>query len=343
MIVPSRSDRFQVLLLQLASDGRREALLGDSFERVRAALPPYLVGNKAPSVYLELPLAGDPFLDVTLLYSEIEPGTSVDAPEAAGTEELFDWFSVVSAEQENINIGFELDTNKPILPQAAIHFQHRSNLDLVRPFFEAIGEAERTDVYLGLVDRMPSGWKPDFLGLFRGRPDSPLRVCGYLESEEQRSCAEDAHHLVEVFETMGFEAYDGQMLDDARKFMSDVDVSFDYQVDVYPDGHLGEVFSLDINLGIHQTDAVRKSFSEGAASRVMGEFERLGAADSRWQLIPDSVFARSVPVMLEDGTRDRLSFTLIPQWVKVRWKSGVPQPSKIYYSAQSCCMDSETS
>ena len=33
--------------------------------------------------------------------------------------------------------------------------------------------------------RMPEGWSLAFVGVFRGRPGPPLRICGYMSDEEQ--------------------------------------------------------------------------------------------------------------------------------------------------------------
>ena len=83
MEAPSRSQAFQVLLLQAADDNRKATLFGDSVERARDAVPPFLVGNKFPDVYFEHPLSGEPFLDVTVLLSQIEPGVRIASPAAA--------------------------------------------------------------------------------------------------------------------------------------------------------------------------------------------------------------------------------------------------------------------
>ncbi|MBQ9021021.1 MAG: hypothetical protein IJ113_03250 [Eggerthellaceae bacterium] len=93
MKAPSHEDAFQALLLQAAGEGRGEVLFADSLERVQQQVPPFLVGDKFPSVYLEFPLLGDPFLDVTLLYSELAPGVRIEHPAAAGSEGMMDWFA----------------------------------------------------------------------------------------------------------------------------------------------------------------------------------------------------------------------------------------------------------
>ena len=83
---PSFQDALKVLLLQAADEGRGEALFGESLARATSESAPFIVGEEFPNVYLEFPLSGSPFLDVTLLYSHLKPGTRVDHPAAAGTD-----------------------------------------------------------------------------------------------------------------------------------------------------------------------------------------------------------------------------------------------------------------
>lgn len=328
---PSFSDAFEVLCLQAAADGRGPILFGDSVPRAREALRPFFVGCKFPSVYLEFPLKGDPFLDVTLLYGELEPGTRIDSPAAADTDRLLDWFSEAYEEQDHTCIGFELDTGNPELPTAAVHFQPRSRTDLVEPFCEAIGEPERAALYLDLVERMPKGWPLSFFGLFRGRPGFPLRVCGYLSATERELCASDMNHLAGVFDEIGFSAYDEGMLAQVSDLIAMSSSGLDFQFDIYPDGHLGDILGIDTQFAVEQPQAVRASMENGLGFRIMNLLESWGAADERWKLIADAAFARSLPVELEDGTSDMFSFALMPGWVKARWCGGVLQPSKFYF------------
>lgn len=333
MKAPSHSEALQVLLYQLADEGRSEALTGPGFERVGEACSPFLVGDKSPSVYLELPLTGEPYLDITILYNEIAPGTRIDAVAAEGVGTILDWFSTVNAEEGNVSFGFELDTSRPELPRAAVHFQPRARLDLVEPFCEAAGEPERAKLYLDMAARMPEGWPLSFFGMFRGRPGSPLRVCGYLSEAEKRACADDAMHLAAAFDDIGFRAYDKPMLTAASELMATAPGGLDFQFDVYPDGHLGDVFAIDAQFEIEQPCAVRASFENGGAARLMGLFERWGTVDGRWRLTADAAFARSLLMERGDGSVGKFAFTLFPQWTKARWRAGVLQPAKLYFLA----------
>ena len=335
MLVPSHPDAFEVLCLQAADDGRGNTLFGDCLARARKEARPFMVGEEFPSVYLEFPLRGKPFLDVTALYDKLTAGTRVESNAAVGTGPLMDWFADASSKFDNISCGFELDVKDPSITQAAIHFQPRSHLELVEPFCASIGESRRVALYLDLAARMPQGWPLAFFGLFRGRAGSPLRVCGYLDEEEAQACVEDPGHIAAVFDQVGFEAYDDAMLARVSALLESAPKSVDFQFDVYDDGHIGETFAIDIQFGIEQPDDVRASFEDGPASRVLGMLERWGAADSRWRLAADAAFARSVDVDLGCGETGRYVFLLMPQWVKARWTAGDLQPAKLYHFAHA--------
>lgn len=339
MRVPSHADSLAVLLLQAADDGRGPLLFGDSLERVRETLPPFMVGYAFPSVYLEFPLVGSPFLDATVLYGALEPGTRIDSTTAAGTEGMLAWFARETLPSANICCGYELDTKRPVLTPAAVHFQPRTHTELVAPFCEAVGEPERAKLYLDLAARMPDGWPLSFFGLFRGRPDAPLRVCGYLDQRERHACAADHDHLAAAFDHIGFAAYDNAMLRQATALLTLAPDTVDFQFDIYPDGHLSHTFAFDVRFGIKRPESVRNAFANGPSGRVMRQLEAWGVADERWRHAVDAVFARALPVELDDGGLGRFAFTLMPQWAKARWVDRVLQPSKFYHLCSAKLLD----
>ena len=332
---PSHADAYQVLLLQAADEGRGPLLFGDSLERARVVVPPFLVGAKFPSLYLEHPLVGSPFLDVTVLYSHLEPGVRIASDAAADADAMLDWFAGIHDEYPGMCCGFEIDTKDARLPTAAVHFQPQSHTDLVAPFCEAVGEPERAELYLDLAVRMPESWQLSFFGMFRGRPGSPLRVCGYLDREEIDACVANPGHLANRFDEIGFTAYDGAMLAQVVRFMAVMPSVADFQFDIYPDGSLGSVFAIDAEFSVSQPDAVIASFTEGPARRIMDLLESWGVADGRWRYSVESAFARALPVEFDDGTTGSYAFTLMPHWMKVRWANGVLQPAKLYHLAKA--------
>lgn len=335
MRIPSHADAFKVLLLQAADEGRGELLFGESLARARTAAAPFLAGDVFPDVYLEFPLVGEPFLDVTVLYGKLDAGTRIPSPAAAGTDALLDWFADASQRRKDISFGFELDTSKEVLPPAAVHFQPREHIELVRPFCEAAGEPGQAERYLDRAARMPKGWPLSFFGMFRGRAGSPLRVCGYLSGDEKAVCAADPAHLACAFNAIGFEAYDDTLLAQASRLMAVAPGGVDFQFDVYPDGHVGSTFAIDVQFEIQQPAAVRAAFADGPTANVLNLLETWGVADRRARLAADAAFARAVPVERDDGQSGRYAFTLMPQWTKVRWSDGVLQPSKLYLLAHA--------
>ena len=331
----SHADAFEVLCLQAADEGRGDVLYGSCLQQARKEGRAFMVGEEFPDVYLEFPLIGEPFLDITVLYGQLEEGTRVDSPAAAGTGATLDWFADVHRQHSNVSFGFERDVREPQLPAAAIHFQPRAHTDLVRPFCEVAGEPQAADLYLGLAERMPKGWPLSFFGMFRGRVGAPLRVCGYLAHEEKLRCAESTQHTAETFDAVGFSAYDEAMLAQVSELMAMAPGSVDFQFDIWPDETIGDIFAIDVQYEIAQPSAVQASFAEGPVSRVMNLVEQWGAADGRWMLAGDAAFARALPVELDDGTIGKYGLTLMPQWMKVRWARGKLQPSKLYYLAHA--------
>ncbi len=338
MRVPSHSDAYQALLLQAAADGRGQPLFGESLERARTAPLPFMVGKKFPSVYLEHPLIGDPFMDVTLLYDELEPGTRIASPMAEGLDGLLDWFAGVCDKNLDVCFGSEIDTKDPALPPAAVHFQPRSHADLVEPFCVAAGEPQRAQLYLDFARRMSAIWPLSFFGMFRGRPGAPLRVCGYLHRGETSACT-DPRHVARRFDEMGFSSYDERMLQQVAHIAAAAPDLMDFQLDVYPDGSLGNIFALDVQFGIKQPKDVRAEFDDGSGARVMKLLQDWGVADDRWKLAGDLAFARALPVELENGETGKYALTLMPNWLKVRWANGVLQPSKLYLHAHAGLLD----
>ena len=330
MKTPSNELACQALFLHAAGDGRGEILFGENWQKSCDRILPFVKGVPFPSLYLEFPLAGDPFLDVTVLYGEIEPGTRFCSEAAAGTERMIDWFAQVRIRHDGICFGYELDAGSGDSAPAAVHFQHRSHLRLAEGFCEAVGEPAAGRLYMDLAAHMPAGWAPAFFGMFRGRPGSPLRVCGYVDPEEQRRCAENPSRLAEVFRQLGFRTYDDGMLRQAAAFLTAAPEGVDYQFDVWPDGSIGDTFAIDANLGLKQSETQKASFDHGPCADVMRLLESWGAADNRWHPAAGVCLSRALPVEDENGIARVYALTVCPKWVKARWRGGVLQNAKLY-------------
>ena len=322
-------EAMQLLLMHSSADGREEVLFGEDFPDVRKVLPSICVGDVCPHVYLEFPLTGNPFLDVTVLYHEKSGRIRLDLPETAGTEGMRDWFAGLSKDYHHINVGYELDTGRKGSP-AAVHFQPRGYLELVEPFCKTLGEEEKGRLYLSTVEKMPTGWKLSFFGMFRGRSGSPLRVCGYLDEKERAATAADIEMLRIVFQRIGFRAFDEKMLHQIARILSEAVDGADFQFDVWPDGSFGETFAIDLKIRSRRLRDMRNAFSRGDRAPLRQLLEDWKIIDGRLDAALGMTFARNYPVEKPDGSKGNLSMLLMPQWIKIRWIRGELQPAKLY-------------
>jgi len=330
MRIPSNEVACQVLFLHAAGDGRGTVLFGENWKKTCNRVLPFVEGVRFPTLYFEFPLSGDPFLDVTVLYGEMKAGTRFHSEAAAGTERMIDWYAQVRPRHGGISFGFELDTGSDASAPAAVHFQHRKHIQLAEGFCEAIGDLAAGRLYMSLAARMPAGWAPAFFGMFRGRPGSPLRVCGYLNREERQRCAENPSCLAEVFRQTGFRAYDDGMLHRIAALLALAPHDADYQFDIYPDGRIGDTFAVDVGFGLKESEKLKSSFARGACGEVLQMLEAWGAADARWHLAAGTCLTRALPAEDENGQIKDYALTVTPQWVKARWRGGVLQNAKLY-------------
>ena len=325
----SHDTAFEVLLLQAGADGREETLFGSCVPRVREVVHPFLVGTSFPEIYLEFPLLGEPFLDVTLLYSNLPEQTRIDSPLAEGCEEIVSFYQRERSRIDDISFGFELDCSRNDASAAGIHFQPRSHTELVDPFCQVAGEPERAALYHAQNARMVEGWSLDFFGMFRGRKSSPLRVCGYINPEAGKRCAKDPILLGKTLTQAGFEDFDDTLLEQAARVLELAPDAIDFQLDVLPDGRLGDMFAIDIRFDTMRSSVVKESFTGGVCADIMKQLMNWGIADERTQLMPDMTFTRGLRFE-DEGEMKNYALVLTPAWLKVRWRAGVLQPSKMY-------------
>lgn len=335
MAFPAHTQAFELLLLQAEGNGRDTALFGGAADRVRDAVPPFLIGGKFPETYLEFPLAGEPFLDVTLLYGELGQDPRIGSPLADGCEGILSFYARERAEDATISFGFEIDGAEQAPSAAGIHFQPRRRTELVAPFCEVAGSPEKAALYLAQNERMPQGWPLSYFGMFRGRAGSPLRVCGYLEEGESRACATDPAHLGRALDQAGFSAFDADVLAQAARVLELAPAYAEFQLDVLDDGNLGDKFAIGLHFDSLPSAQVCRSFTNGAGASIMAQLQEWGIADERVGHVADMTFTRGMHISLGDGSTKPFGFSLVPAWLKVRWRGGTLEPAKLYMNASA--------
>ena len=326
---PSQMTVFDALYSIAAGDGRGEALFGNSFGIARDAYERTLIGEGYPAVYIEFPLLGSPGFDLLSVHDTVRPGSRFAPGAGFGYQAMLDWFSSVRKKGANVSCGIELDTSVGETERAGVYLQYRRHTDLIAPFLESIGEEARAESFLAVVDRMPEGWPPAYVGLFPGRTGTPLRIGGYLGDAMQRACVDDPALLAAQFDRIGFSAYDGEMLSRCGALLS-LAPSVDFQFDIMPNGTLGDVFGLSLSFNETRPRDARACMEGGYGAQACGTLQEWGLADERWRLIAGAAFARHVPFDREDGSQGRFALCCMLNYAKVKFAGAVAQPAKFY-------------
>ena len=326
---PSQMQVFDALYRVAAAGGRGEALLGNSVELARPAYERTLIGSGYPHAYLEFPLRGDPCFDLLSVHQSVEPGARFAPGAGVGRQDMFDWFASLQVADGEVACGLELDTSSGQGDRAGVYLQQRSHTDLVEPFLASIGEAARARSYLEVLSRMPKGWPPAYVGLFPGRPGTPLRLGGYMSKPDLRRCASDPKLLGKRFQRIGFSAFDDRMLERCSALMR-LAPSVDFQFDIMTDGSLGSTFGLSLSFAKVRPREAKACMTDGYGARLMDVLQGWGLADDRWRLIADAVFARRAEFERDDGSTGQLALCVLLNYAKVKFVDGVARPAKFY-------------
>lgn len=329
---PSQMMVFDALYRIASKEGRESALFGRTIELARPAYERTLIGDSYPSAYLEFPLLGEPRFDLLSVHGHVEPGATFAPGAGYGYQAMFDWFSGVGA-ADAVSCGIELDCGDGETERAGVYLQQRTHSELVTPFLESLGEGNRAGSYADVCARRPYGWPPSYVGLFPGRPGSPLRIGGYMSDSARRACADDPQELAHAFDVIGFSAYDGPMLRRCAEFMGKAP-SVDFQFDIMADGTLGSTFGLSLSFNETKPREAHACMEKGYGADIMNTLEGWGLADDRWRLIADAAFARHVAFEREDGGEGRLALCVLFNYAKIKFTDCEPQPAKFYLLLQ---------
>lgn len=325
---PTQMLAFDAMYGLASRDGRGQALFGKSYALARDVYERSLIGSGYPSAYLEFPLLGEPCFDILTVHASVGANDRFAPGAGFGYQRMFDWFVGVH-QRGDISCGIELDTSVGETDRAGVYLQFRREVGLVDPFLESVGERGRAASYHAVLDRMPDGWPPAYVGLFPGRVGAPLRIGGYLSHRVQSAIAADPALLARHFDAIGFAAYDEPMLARCAEFLALVP-SADFQFDIMPDGSLGDVFGLSLSFNEARPRAAHDCMESGYGAAICRALESWGLADDRWRLIADAAFARHVPFVREDGASARFALCCLFNYAKVKFAATVPQPAKFY-------------
>ena len=326
---PGQMEAFDALYTIAAKDGREEALFGNSFGLARGVYERTLIGSGYPTAYLEFPLLGEPCFDLLSVHASVEPGSRFAPGAGFGYQGMFDWFAGIPKQGKRASCGIELDTSTGETERAGVYLQQRDRQELVAPFLGSIGEAARAQSYQDVLSRMPEAWPPSYVGLFPGRPGTPMRIGGYMADRELMRCANDPAYLGDCFRKIGFDSFDEPMLERCAEFMR-LAPSIDFQFDIMPDGSLSDTFGLSLSFNETIPREAHACMDSGYGATVMRALQNWGLVDDRWKMIAGAAFARHVGYERDDGTEGRFALCILFNYAKVKFCACEPQPAKFY-------------
>ena len=331
---PTQMEAFNAMYSIAAADGRGEALFGNSIGLARDVYERTLIGGY-PSAYLEFPLLGEPGFDILSVHAraDVRIGDRFGSGAGFGRQAMYDWFAGACGEGD-VSCGIELDTSAGETEAAGVYLQFRDRAELIAPFLESIGESARLAGYMDALSRMPEGWPPAYVGLFPGRPGTPLRIGGYLGQEAKDACAADPAFLGEQFERIGFSAFDDEMLARCAEFMA-LAPGVDFQFDIMEDGQLGDTFGLSLSFNETKPRQARECMEDGYGARICSLMQDWGLADDRWRLIAGAAFAKHVPFVRDEGTEGRFALCVLFNYAKVKFTACEARPAKFYLILQA--------
>ena len=330
--MPAPTEVFDLLYGHAAGEGREAVLFGTSVEWARPAFRGLLTGGEFPITYLEFPLLGSPRFDMLTGYQRLPKGSRF--PEGSGFDSraLTDWFSSVP-EELGAGFGFEIDHDRRAAGTTGVYLQFRGNRELIAPFLASVGAEERCRDSLSLCGKMPEGWSIAYIGLFPGRPGTPVRLGGYLSPREQRALSLDENLLERRFRQIGFTRFNGEMLNNCRELIG-LAPGVDFQFDLERNGALGSTFGLSLDCSRVRAREAAAWMGEGPGGRMMETIRRMGLADSRWRRIAGAV--------LEKGVFVRQGEKILPyamavrmNYAKVPFRDAKALPAKFYLLMQA--------
>lgn len=322
-----QSKLFAFLYALAAMNGREEALFGRSMAAAQEAFARSTACEDFPEVWFELPLAGEPWLDLHLLASSesLGPGQAFAQERTGGYPEIFEWFAAADGVRQ---LALSWDTGSGDGSPAAQVLVSGRDPEVPCAFLSSAGRADLQEAYRSFVGRIPEGWFACYTGVFPGRAHSFVRVECIPHRHVQEAYAADASLLEADLRRAGIGSLGATAVERCHELACSP-FPLEFQFDVLPDGTLGPTFGASVRFAAPPGQEDWLAFNpQGAAGELMRRVEEWGLADERWHLLADTIFAKRL-------TREGASVTLFnyPAFIKLRWRDGEPLDAKAYLLA----------
>ncbi|MBR4577215.1 MAG: hypothetical protein IKO25_08420 [Clostridia bacterium] len=310
------------------SDGRENVLMGEGPERLLDAsgrLSP--AGCPSAACFVEAPLAGKPEYDSLVILNPryCIPGCRMADPALVTAQAAVDWAAGMGRLRPYLH--FELDAALSGT-LSGIHCKIGGSMRTAEGFFGAVGEPERTDSFVRIVQSLPKGWFCQYTGVFPGRGTNNTRMEVTIADDQARRALCSPQYLRECFDAIGFTAYDGTMLADISH-LAEVEASISIQFDMLPDGSFLPVLSL---LSLYESirpDCSPLFREDGWLKRTCEIYMDMGVSDDRWLQLEPCLFSDERVFFGENGF-EVWEQHCFPCCTKMKWIGAGRRPAKFY-------------
>ena len=317
---------YNVIYALAALNGREAALFGDCASLAREAFRRSLAGDYFPELWFELPLAGEPWLDLHALAAveDLNPDATFDPDTCGGVPEVFRWFANQGSRVRQLALSWDVSSGDIELPAVQL-LRRTSDTQTACDFLEVAGAHEAAFAYRLFEERLPQDWFACYSGVFPERKEPFLRVECIPAYERQQAYANDAGLLAEDFLIVGYDAIDDVTLSRCQT-LAVAPFQLEFQFDVTPEGKAGATLGVSDRFAAPAGQSDYKSFDvDGEAGELMRQVVEWGLADERWRLLADTAFAQRLKLGQES-----CMLYCYPAFLKLRWRNGLPLDAKAY-------------
>ena len=324
---------YDILYALAALDGREAALFGQCGPAAREAFARSLVNDAFPELWFELPLLGEPWVDLHALTSYGDAaGTQAAFAGHRGTyADVLAWFAGQAPGRVR-QLALSYDSHLGDVDKPAVQLLvNGTDPSVPLAFLDAAGRADLQDAYGAFVRAMPPEWYACYTGVFPGREAagaSPrVRIECLVGDACQRLYASDAFALRAHLAGVGLELFDEGLASGVQE-LARSPFPLELQFDVGPDGKALPVLSASVRFQPGDWAAPAR---RDAIGRLFGWLQARGLVDERYRLLAQTAFAKRV-----GRASESVVLACLPAFVKLRWRAGCQPDAKAYLIA---CVD----
>ncbi len=238
---------YNILYALAATGGREAALFGACNPAAQEAFARSMPTEAFPEIWLEIPLAGKPWMDFHALTARegLNPAKPFVPETTGGSPDAFAWFAEQDPDEVR-QLALSWDTSSGTEADPAVQLLvRRRKPEITCGFLEAVGRPDAIPAYRAFVNRIPGDWFACYTGVFPQRPGHNLRIECIPSIELQRAYADDGLLLQEHLHQVGLSEL-GETIIPRCQELANTPFRLEFQFDVNEDGTAGPTFGASV-------------------------------------------------------------------------------------------------